>query len=168
MRSVLSFVAVCVLAISTVRADEEKIPLDKLPKAVLDAVKAKFPKAELVSAEKETEDGKTVYEVAIKEGKTTAEIKLSEDGKILEIEREVDVKDLPKAIKDALEAKYPKAKHTGAEESIQGDKKNYEVALTTADGKTLKVTLDGAGKILETEEVKKEEKKKEVKKEEKK
>ncbi len=31
---------------------EEKVPLDKLPKAVTDAVKAKFEGAELVSASK--------------------------------------------------------------------------------------------------------------------
>ena len=31
------------------RADEEKVPLDKLPAKVLDAVKTKFPKADLVS-----------------------------------------------------------------------------------------------------------------------
>ena len=35
--------------LGTACADEEKVPLDKLPKAVLDAVKAKFPGAELLS-----------------------------------------------------------------------------------------------------------------------
>src|SRR5205085_11412445 len=62
----LCFVAISgLVAISDrCRADEEeKVPLDKLPKAVTEAVKKKFPRAELVSAEKEKQDGKTVYEV---------------------------------------------------------------------------------------------------------
>ena len=56
----LSLVALTgIIALAMVRAaDEEKVPLDKLPKAVLDAVKAKFPKAQLLGAEKETVDGK--------------------------------------------------------------------------------------------------------------
>ena len=37
---------------SAARADEEKIALDKLPKAVLEAAKARFPKANLVRDEK--------------------------------------------------------------------------------------------------------------------
>ena len=48
-------------------ADEEKVPLDKLPAKVLDAVKTKFPKADLVSASKEKENNETIYEVSIKD-----------------------------------------------------------------------------------------------------
>src|SRR5437879_2104073 len=84
---------------------EEKVPLDKLPQAVVDAVKAKFPKAKLVSAEKETDDGKTVYEVAIKNDKQSIEVTLTPEGKIIEIEKQIAAKDLPKAVADALKAK---------------------------------------------------------------
>ncbi|HMC64810.1 MAG TPA: PepSY-like domain-containing protein, partial [Gemmataceae bacterium] len=72
-----------------VQGDEEKVPLDKLPKAVVDAVKAKFPKAKLVSAEKEEEDGATVYEVAIKNEEQSIEVTLTADGKIIEIEKQI-------------------------------------------------------------------------------
>jgi hypothetical protein len=41
-----SFLALAALA------DEVKIPVDKLPKKVVDAVKAKFPHAKLVGAER--------------------------------------------------------------------------------------------------------------------
>ena len=47
------------------------MPLDKLPKAVVEAVKKRFPKAEMIGAAKETEDGKTEYEVTIKDGGKT-------------------------------------------------------------------------------------------------
>ncbi len=49
------------------RAEEEKIALDKLPAAVAKALKAKYPKAELVGAEAGDEDGKKQFEVAIQE-----------------------------------------------------------------------------------------------------
>ncbi|WP_020471925.1 PepSY-like domain-containing protein [Zavarzinella formosa] len=164
MRYVTGLLAGLVLVIGSaaVRADEEKVAVKDLPKAIVDAVKAKFPKAELVSGEKEKEDGKTVYEVKIKDGKTELEIKLTEEGKIVELEKEIAVKDLPKAVAEAVEAKYPKATVKEAEEVTKGEKTVYEVTVKTADGKTLEVALDPAGKILTTEEVK--EKKKEEKK----
>jgi hypothetical protein len=48
---------------SSAGAAEEQVPVDQLPKAVLDAVKAKFPGAELQGAEKEDAGGNTIYEV---------------------------------------------------------------------------------------------------------
>src|SRR5260221_1073112 len=90
------------LASSTARADEEKVPLDKLPKAVVDAVKAKFPDAKLVSAEKELEDGKPVYEVAIKDKDQNIEVTVTPEGKIILIEKEIAAKDLPKAVAEAM------------------------------------------------------------------
>ena len=59
MVCVMVAVAANVAMLSGVWADEEKIPLDKLPKAVVEAVKKRFPKAEMKEASKEIEDGKT-------------------------------------------------------------------------------------------------------------
>ena len=39
-----------VFAVARADEDEEKIPLDKVPKAVMDAVKARFPDAQLIGA----------------------------------------------------------------------------------------------------------------------
>jgi hypothetical protein len=146
-------VALLALAAVCVRADEEeKIPLDKLPKAVVDAVKAKFPKAKLVSAEKEKEDGKTFYEVAIKDGDSNIEVILTPEGKITAIEKEIEVKDLPKAVTDAFESKYPKATVKKVEEITKEDKLyGYELLIVTAEKKKLEVTFDPKGKVLEEE-----------------
>jgi hypothetical protein len=156
------------LAISaTVWADEEKVPLDQLPKEVTKAVKKKFPKAELVAATKEDMDGKPVYEVNIKAEDTTIDVTVTPDGKIVLIEKTIAAKDLPKKIAEALEAKYPKAKYQTIEEIIKDDKiEKYEILLVTADKKTLEVTFDPKGKFLDEE--KKSEEKKEEKKDEKK
>lgn len=143
-------VVVVGLCVSLVRADdEEKVALDKLPKAVVDAVKAKFPSAKLVSAEKEKEDGKTVYEVAIKDGERNIEVTLTPEGKIISIEKEISAKELPKPVAEALEKKYPKATITKLEEIIKDDKvKAYEALIVTAEKKKLEVIFDPTGKPL--------------------
>jgi len=155
-------VAVSLMVVLTaVRADEEKVPLDKLPKAVVDAVKARFPDAKLVSAEKETEDGKTVYEVAITNKDQKIEVTLTPEGEITEIEKVIAAKDLPEKVSKALEAKYPKADYKMIEEVIKVEKKQeklayYEVLLVTADKKKLEVSVTPDGKITKEEDKSKE------------
>lgn len=136
-------------------ADEVKIALKDVPKVVVDAIKAKFPAGEMTEAAKETEDGKTTYEVTLKDGGKAVDIALTAAGVILEIEKEVAAKDLPKAVASAIEAKYPKATLTKAEEiSAFADGKEskfFEVVLTTDGKKTVEVKLSPEGKILEEE-----------------
>jgi uncharacterized membrane protein YkoI len=144
-------VALLVLLGASSRADEEKVPLDKVPKAVVDAVKAKYPGAKLLGAAKETEKGKTTYEVALKHKGHKYEVALTAEGTILEVEKEIAVKDLPKAIKEALTAKYAKATLKTAEEIHKGDKLTYEVHLVTVEGQRMEVVLDPSGKVLHEE-----------------
>ncbi len=117
------------LATSMCLADEERIEIDKLPKAVVDAIKAKYPDGKMVSAEKETEGEKTVYEVVVKNKDQKLEITLDGDGKIMEIEQEVAAKDLPKAVTKTIEDKYPKGTIKNAESSTRDDKVTYTVLL---------------------------------------
>jgi uncharacterized membrane protein YkoI len=133
------------------RADEEKVPLDKLPQAVLDAVKAKFPGAKLTKASKEKEDGQLVYEVALKHKGHNHDVTLKEDGTIIEDEKEIDARDLPAAVKEGLESKYPKAEIKKAEEVTKGDKVEFEVLIVTAEKKKFEVVLDREGKVLKVE-----------------
>lgn len=66
-------------------AREEVIPVTSLPAAVRDAVKAKYPKATLHSAEKITRTTETEYEVGLKNA-PKKEVVLSSGGKILKEE----------------------------------------------------------------------------------
>lgn len=162
VRTVVSVVTVA-LVVAGGRADEEKVPLDKLPKAVSEAVQKRFPKAELVEAAKETsKDGdkeKVEYEVTVKDGGTKIDVMLTPDGKITLIEKEIAAKELPKAVTEALDGKYPKATLKVVEEVTKvTDGKEaldfYEVLLVTAEKKTFEVKLTAAGKITETDEKK--------------
>jgi Putative beta-lactamase-inhibitor-like, PepSY-like len=129
-------------------AGEEKIPVKELPRAVLRAVEAKFPKAEIEGAAKEEEDGKTVYEVSLEVADRGVDVALTPDGTILEVEKEIPVDELPAAVKKALAKKYPKAKVAKAEAITKGEggATEYEVVLAS------EVVVTAKGKFVESED----------------
>lgn len=142
-------------------AQEESVPLDKVPKPVMEAFKARFKDAKLTGASKEVEDGKLVYEVTFKDKGLNVDVTLSADGKLLMIEKEINRKDLPKAVTTALEGKYPKAEYKIVEELVQVEGKketltSYEVLLTTTDKKAWEVVIAPDGKIIKVEDKSKE------------
>jgi hypothetical protein len=142
----------------SVRADEEKVPLDKLPQAVAQAVKAKFPEAELVSASKEVDNGMTLFEISLKHKGYNYDATFTAEGKVVSIEKEIKASELPKEVAAALTKEYPKAEHKKIEEITADNKTTYEVLLKTTDGKLLEVVFDPQGKVVKTE--KKDEKEK--------
>lgn len=159
MRTIVCLVLAVALGFTftSVRADEEKVPLGKLPKPITESVKKRFPKGELTEASKETEDGKTVYEVTVKDGKQKIDVTLTAEGVITTLEKTIDAKDLPKAVRDALEAKYPKAVTKIAEEvvKVKDGKESidyYEALLETADKKRVEVEITANGTIKKTED----------------
>lgn len=161
---VLATVAVCLFVFAApMRADEEKVPLDKVPKAVLEAATKRFPKAEVIGASKETEKDKTIYEVELKQDGKTIDVTLTPEGVITTIEQQIDAKDLPKAVAEALDKKYPKATYKIIEAvyAVKDGKEGldfYEVLLATAEKKELEVQILADGKIKAEEEKKPEKK----------
>jgi len=156
-RALLTIVCFLVLCVTShAVAGEKEIDIKDLPKAVADAIKAKYPNAKLEEATVDDEDGKTTFEVEIEEGQNELTISLSPEGKILEVEKEVDVKDLPEAVLAAINAKYPKAEIEEAELVTADGQEFYEILIETDNEKSLEVKLDKAGKILKIEEVEEE------------
>jgi uncharacterized membrane protein YkoI len=150
-RSVLT-IATCLALGATAPAQEEKVPLDKVPAKVMAAVKDKFKEAEILSASTEVEEGKTLFEIQLKVNGQAHDVTLTEDGTIVEIEKEIAARDLPKSVTDALETKYPKATYKKVEEIAKGGKTLYEVLLDTDDKRSWEVVLDATGKIIEMED----------------
>ena len=155
-----SAVMCLVMMATSALADEktEKIDPDKLPPKIKNAVKARFPGAEVTSAEKEKENGEIVYDLELKHEGRKYEMDVKEDGTIVEIEKEI--KDVPEAISKAVKKKYPTAtikevmevnKVTGKEEKPI----HYEVTIETAGKKKeVIVSLDGKSVKGEGEEKK--------------
>ncbi len=175
MRRIVNWSAVGAAALLTLaavaRADDkaEKLSLDKAPKAVRDAILGRFPGADVTSIEKETEDGKVVYDVELKHQGRKYEMDLHEDGTIFEIEKEVASKDVPPGVNHAVRKMYPNAKITEVMEvnKVSGKKEtpiHYEVTIESGGKKQeLIVSLDGKSVKTEAEEKKEKEKEKEKK-----
>jgi hypothetical protein len=132
----------------SLHADEEKIPVEKLPAAVKKAVHKKFPEARIRGAAREVEDGETTYEVELTVEGRAVDVAMNAEGEILEIEKEIPVSRLPRAVKKRLEAKYPGARIEKAEEITKGEDGpvRYEVVLKA------EVVLTAKGKIVKAEE----------------
>src|SRR6516165_7701315 len=109
--------AFCLFVLAgVVHADEKKIPLDQVPKAVMDTLKGRFDGAVLKGAELVTEDGKTTYEITLKHNGVNYEAILTPEGRLAEYEKEIAAKDLPREVTDALERKYSQPKYKLVEE----------------------------------------------------
>jgi DNA gyrase/topoisomerase IV subunit B len=147
------------------KTKEEKVSADKLPRAVMAAIKAHFPDPEFTSLTKETTGTKVVYDIELKQKGRKHEMDVREDGTVLEIENEVAAKDLPEAVTKALDAKYPKAAIKEAMEVNKVTGKDlkllhYELTVETAGGKKMEVLVTADGKSVKTEEEEKKEEKK--------
>ena len=146
------------------KKDKDKVDLDKIPKKVMDALKAKFPKAEIHKLTIEKEGDKVVYDIEFKQEGKKFEADIFEDGTIQNWEKEVAAKDLPEAVKKAVDKLYPKAtlKEIMQITDVKDGKETpggFEIVLESADKKEVEVTIAPDGKVLEDSGAKKEEKK---------
>lgn len=151
------------LTVGGVRADEEKVPLDKLPKAVKEAVEKRFPKVEMTEASKEKDGDKVVYEVSLKKDGKAIDVTVTEAGAVTLIEQEIEFKDLPKAVAKTFGDKYPKAKYEIVESVTKvADGKEtldyYEATLVDESKKKWEVEVLPDGKLKGATEVKDEKK----------
>lgn len=157
MRQLVVILSACALFVflGTGAAQEEKVPLDKIPKAVMDALLSKFPKAKVDKCTKAKEGGDIVYDIEVtQQSGRKGEADIKEDGTFINYEKEIDAKDLPKAVVKAIETKYPKStlKVCMEETEVKGNAEKlsaYEVMVVTADRKEVEVRVSPEGKILE-------------------
>jgi len=148
------------LAPAVIAAQEVSIKVDQLPAEIRAAVTKRFPGAPITAASKETEDGKSFYEVTIKLNGKKVDVTATPGAQLTLIEREMSKKELPAAVLQLIDAKYPKAKYNTVEDvstvSTAGETLSYYEVLLTDTKKEkweLQVALDGS-KILKTEKKK--------------
>jgi len=131
---------------------QEKVDADKLPQKVKDSLKARFPGYMVTQATKELENGQVIYDIEMTVAGKKHEMDCKEDGTIVDIQNEIDAKDLPAAALNAIKAKYPGStiKEVG-EILVVKDKKetrdHFEVIIETADKKEMELTVSLDGKI---------------------
>ena len=153
------------VGVPDVRAQEEAVSLDKIPKAVMDALLAKFPKAKIDKCTRAKEGEDMVYDIELTQGRRKCEADIKENGTYINYEKAIQAKALPKAVRGAIEKRYPKAtlKEIMAETEVKGKEEKltaYEVVLVTSDNKNVEVKVSTDGKILEDTGAQKPEEKK--------
>jgi len=135
--------------------DEERVSLDDVPKAVRAALLKYAKGAEIEKIERDTEDGKTVYEAAI-------ELRMSPEGKVLgpeeddddadadedededEDEERVSLDDVPKAVRATIQRRAKGAEIEEIERATEDGETVYEVVI--------ELRISPAGKMLDPEE----------------
>ena len=131
----------------------------------MDALLAKFPKAKIDKCTKAKEGDDIVYDIEFKQEGRKCEADITEKGDYINYEKAIEAKDLPKAVRAAIDKRYPKAalKEVMEETEVKGKDEKlsaYEVVLETADKKEVEVRVSPNGKILEDTGAKKPEEKK--------
>ena len=81
------------------------------------------------------------------------DVTFSEAGAVEVVEKEIDAKDLPAKVRAAVDKKYPKVSFTKVEEISKAAGKKmvvdvYEILFTTADKKTVEMTIVPDGKVI--------------------
>jgi putative PepSY-like beta-lactamase-inhibitor len=137
-----------------IRAQEKSVPQDKIPKVVMEALVAKFPKAKIDKCTKAKEFGTVVYDIEFKQEDRKCEADIKENGTYINYEKAIEAKDLPKVVSDAVEKRHPKStlKEIMEETEVNGKDEKlsaYEVVLGTANKKYVELKLSPDGKILE-------------------
>jgi putative PepSY-like beta-lactamase-inhibitor len=128
--------------------------VDQIPKKVMDALKGRFPMAEVHKWSKETEDDIVVYDIEFTQRQQPFEADIKEDGSFHNWEKEVAARDVPEAVRQAVHKKYPRSglRQIMAITAVRDGKdalEGYEIVLHTADGKEIEVTVAPEGKIVE-------------------
>ena len=161
----LLFLLLCVLANcgqKKEKADVKETKMvtveeEKIPEAIMNALVAKFPQAEIEKWTKEKEDTIVVYDVEFKQADQKFEADIKEDGSIHNWEKEITYQDLPDTVRKVMEVNYPVSTIaevmeittvTDGMDILEG----YEILFTTTDQKDMEVTISPAGAVLEEPE----------------
>ena len=136
-------------------AQEREGPnVDVIPKAVMDALKAKFPQARIQVWTMEQEGGLVLYDIEFTQQGRKFEADVIADGTIHNWEREIVAEDLPEAVTATVEHRYAGStmKEIMAITAVdEGDEalEGYEIVLDTADGTEVEITVAPDGAVLE-------------------
>jgi hypothetical protein len=134
-------------------AGAEEVPLRLVPKAVRDAVAARFPAARMIGADRDRDAGGVVYEVAIRDAGRNIDVSVSPEGVVVLIKREIPPAELPASIVEILAGAYPKATYEAVEAvtTVTGGQETlayYEVDLVTVHRRLVEVRVSTDGTIL--------------------
>jgi len=142
MRLFVTLFAVAVLG----GAAEKQVAMKDLPPAVRKSVEVETKGAEIKGLSKETEKGKTIYEVETMVNGKHRDLSLDAQGAVTEVEEETALDSIPPAARAAIQKKAAGGKIGMVETVTHGGATYYEAQYTAANGKQheVQVKSDGA------------------------
>jgi hypothetical protein len=141
----------CLGSLQQVRAQSEAVQVQDVPKAVVDAIKAKYPDAEMRKAKKTVNNGTTLFGVGITSKTVEYDLALTPKGKFVEIEKTIPAAELPAKVSETIYAQYPNSTMKKTEKvTVFKEEKSFKVVVVTADKQTKKLVVNADGKITET------------------
>jgi uncharacterized membrane protein YkoI len=155
VRIALPLALLFTMSCATLAGDDEgkatRLKESDVPQKVMDTIKSSFAGAKIDSIERETEDGKVIYDFEMTQDGAKAEADVQDDGTLLETERAIKLADAPAAITQAVKEKFPNgevkevmAKTKGGATAVH----EYEVVVKDG-GKSKEVTIAPDGKITQ-------------------
>ena len=130
-------------------AGEGKLAMKDLPKAVQATVQEETQGADIVGLSKETDQGKTIYEVETKVKGRTRDMLIDAKGTLIEVEEEIDLASLPAAVQAEVKKSIGKAKLIKLESVANGAKVSTGYsALVESAGKQSEIEMGLDGKPL--------------------
>jgi hypothetical protein len=155
----LAMVVIAALGlIGITQAEEKSIALDKLPAKIVEAIKKKYPTAEMISAttEKDEED-EDKFEVLVKVNGQKIDVTIDEDGDIEGLEKEIPAAELPAPVSATVKKESP----TGVIQTVEAiyeiddskeDLEYFEVTVKVGDKESeLLINPDGSIHVEEKE-----------------
>ncbi len=144
--------AVAIVAVSSTgaSAQEGSSKLQVLPAAIRQAVEKETrgdgvkPSAVIKNVSKETENGKTVYEVETIVNGRTRDMVFAADGAVLVVEEQASLDSIPEAARRAIEKRAVGGRITTVELVKTGSTVTYE-AIVVAGGKKTEVVVNADG-----------------------
>jgi len=132
----------------------QKLSANDVPARVMDPVQARFPGAQIKSVEREKENGQVIYDFELTQNGRKYESDVRDDGTIIEIEKQVNLADVPPAVSRGVRDKYGDAtiKEVMEVNKVNGRQEtpdHYEVVLTTGGSKEKEVNVSMDGKVTE-------------------
>jgi hypothetical protein len=148
------------IAPCALQAQERDVKIKDAPTAVIQSVSTRFPDAKIAGVSMDTEEGKQIYEVTLKQRGRNIDVITTPEGKLTLIEKEIARADLPAAVAAILRSQYPRATYKLVEEvtGVSGSTESlsfYEVLLVDAKKQTLEVQVSPDGKVILNVEKKK-------------
>jgi uncharacterized membrane protein YkoI len=124
---------------------ESTLKLGDLPAAAQTTIKEQTKNATITNISKETEKGKTLYEVESTVNGKSRDLMVDPAGKLISVEEETTLESIPAAAREAIQKKVAGAKIKKVEILTQGSAVSYEAAYTGKNGKTVEVGVNADG-----------------------